>query len=356
MCFHSPSPKFTWALGSHSVVGSIIIDMAKDSTLASAVGVVGVHWDTPEHASETTPLMTKLGKPYWRSENNVCDTAFPKWRNAFDWMVSILDNYVTGRATCTILCPIMHSWSMNWGRHLHGHSEAIEPWSGFFKLGAPFWAQAHITQTTRLGWVYLDGGGSKKILCSSITPTRDVARDSADTISGGSGGEVLIWTAIMSNDAADLTLVIVNQCGANTLDFELAGSLRHLAGARLLVRRTNETDWFAPQPSVSVGRDGTLSLSLAGEAIYSFTTTTTASRLAVTIPPRQPFPLPYTSNFETQGDQQQGPLLDAIYGVFEVNAVPQIYQVDPHYQQNVKALRQVGVCDVHVVPVRPTPF
>jgi len=160
----------------------------------------------------------------------------------------------------------------------------------------------------------------------------------------------------MSNDAADLTLVIVNQCGANTLDFELAGSLRHLAGARLLVRRTNETDWFAPQPSVSVGRDGTLSLSLAGEAIYSFTTTTTASRLAVTIPPRQPFPLPYTSNFETQGDQQQGPLLDAIYGVFEVNAVPQIYQVDPHYQQNVKALRQVGVCDVHVVPVRPTPF
>lgn len=294
--------------------------MARDPSLSAAVGVVGVHSDTPSTAKATTPVLARLNKTYWRSENNVCDTPFPKWENAFAWMVSILDNYVTGRATCTILCPILHSWSMNWGRHLHGHSEAIEPWSGFYKLGAPFWAQAHLTQTTRLGWLFLDGDAKGKISCSGVEGGKPI--DQAPTPLNADG-RVLIWTTVMAPDGEDFTLVIVNQCADVTMRFALAGSIVAHAGKELWVRRSNETDWFAPQPNVSVDSDGTFTVRLAAQTMHSFTTAGGASRLTYEVPRREPAPLPYESQFAGQPDQQQGHRLDAIYGTFEVNPAPE---------------------------------
>ena len=50
---------------------------------------------------------------------------------------------------------------------------APEPWSGFYELGQVFWATAHTTQFTRIGWRYadvghLDGGGTFVSLTDSL--------------------------------------------------------------------------------------------------------------------------------------------------------------------------------------------
>lgn len=105
-----------------------------------------------------------------------------------------------------MLCPFIHGWSQNLGRHNHGESRAMavavgvglsiasssigpppcshlcnrafilirtyrcvrrtaccwtgpayfnDPWSGFYQLGAPFYTQAQMTQFTEIGWRFL---------------------------------------------------------------------------------------------------------------------------------------------------------------------------------------------------------
>jgi hypothetical protein len=73
------------------------------------------------------------------------------------WPRVFIANYVRSRATATILCPIAHSFTWNYGRENHGHAQLVEPWSGYYELGSAFWTQAHFTQFVSPGWTFLDG-------------------------------------------------------------------------------------------------------------------------------------------------------------------------------------------------------
>ena len=94
-----------------------------------------------------------MGKKYWASEDNLIDG--PMWPDgkhdaALDWIDNILWNFIYQNITGTIECPLFHALTQNLGRHNHGSMYFNDPWSGFFELGAPFWAQAQITQLVEI--------------------------------------------------------------------------------------------------------------------------------------------------------------------------------------------------------------
>ena len=62
----------------------------------------------------------------------------------------------------------MHSFTWGFGRQNHGLAQVVQPWSGHYELGSAFWSQGHVTALTRVGWHFLDGGGSGQ-LCSGET-------------------------------------------------------------------------------------------------------------------------------------------------------------------------------------------
>eukprot|EP01046_Picozoa_sp_COSAG06_P028544 COSAG06_NODE_2580_length_6620_cov_7.408373_5_plen_72_part_00 len=64
-----------------------------------------------------------------------------------------------------------------------------DPWSGFYELGAPFWAQAQITQLVEIGWTMLPVGQGSGLLSDGAP-----------------------FVTFVSPDQKDFTIVVRKQC------------------------------------------------------------------------------------------------------------------------------------------------
>jgi galactosylceramidase len=98
---------------------------------------------------------------------------------------------------------------------------------------------------------------------------------------------------------------------------------RGLSRRSLCVWRTTRDDYFARQPDVAPTEDGTVTLSLQPDAIYSLSTTTGQQKGVVAdIPADTPFPLPYSDDFDHYGDPKRWGYLPHytadVCGVFEL--------------------------------------
>ena len=103
----------------------IIDDAAADPELAAAIDAFGIH----AHVLPFAPNQAKVGKPYYNSENDLVDGIMPQWGGTLtpgmSWPKSFLLNYIVANGSATMLCPFIHGWNQNLGRHNHGYVCAI---------------------------------------------------------------------------------------------------------------------------------------------------------------------------------------------------------------------------------------
>ena len=56
-------------------------------------------------------------KMYFNTENDLVDVAAPQWgpsmQASLNWPLAFINNYLMANGTATMLCPAIHSWSMN---------------------------------------------------------------------------------------------------------------------------------------------------------------------------------------------------------------------------------------------------
>jgi len=303
-----------------------------DPELAAAVGFLGLHTADPEGVtigSQTLPD----GVGFWDSEDNVVDGPQPQFEpvpgqpygSGLGWPRVALTNYVRGGATATILCPLMHSWSWNLGRENHGLAQVVEPWSGFAQLGSAFWSQAHLTQLTKVGWRFVDGGGSGEVCDGGEERLAESFRGSGRAAAVSSCD--VVWATLAAPDSSDVTTVAINTGTAHqSLALAFTGAL-YLAAARaspLQVWRTNVTSWFQPgEPVAAPAAQGLpVVVPLPPRSAVSVSTLRTASRATFVSPPRGPAAMPFCSDFGSQAHGEPGRMLSDIFGAFTVETPP----------------------------------
>ncbi len=306
--------------------GDITVALERDKQLTGAVDMIGIHGHDVEGTAgapgwQNITTINPRGLHLWNSEQNLIDGPLPQWepteQNKYGaglgWPRIFITNYIRAGATATILCPITHSFTWNYGRQNHGHSQFVEPWSGHFGLGAAFWSQAHFTQFTRPGWHFLGGAGTGE-RCDSEDSER------CDTV----------WAALtdMSKEAAldatvvpgNLTLVFVHTANKSVkVDLSLGEGFEN--GGQTLARwETVKSHYFQQVESIRIGVRGTVNLTLPGRSVTTLTTLTAAGKHADVSwnPPRKQFPLPWSADFDDQPVGAPGAMLSDVFGAFEV--------------------------------------
>ena len=216
--------------------------------------------------------------------------------------------YVTGCHSATFQWHLISSFYdfLPWSRC--GVAVANEPWSGHYEITAPLWVLAHTTQFAKPGWRYTAHGSGVDML--------------------GLGGSVVTR---VSPDGADFSVVIEKMTtehsacarGSNPsvtiatepVQLVLKGGLLAAAKSKgLHLWRSNLTSGDAegvnPPDSAlfqlitapSIGADGSVTINVCAEEIYTLTTLATGHKgVAAKRPPASaPFPLPFTQNFDDE--------------------------------------------------------
>ncbi len=194
---------------------SIASDIASNSTFASSVSIIGVHYPCQGGdggSADTCPgnsTATGTGKPLWASENGSQDlnTGAPAL------IRSITRGYIDASLTAYINWPLVAAIYPNLPYNTDGLILANQPWSGAYSVGESTWATAQVTQFTAPGWQFLNSGsgylggaesnGSYVSLKSTNgtdystiieTTTATAAQTVNVTVSGGlSTGAVHVW-------------------------------------------------------------------------------------------------------------------------------------------------------------------
>jgi hypothetical protein len=232
------------------------------------------------------------------------------------WPRTILLNYIQGNASATVLCPIMHAWSWQYGRNNHGHAQLVQPWSGHFQLGAPLFGQAQITQFTGVGWRLLPvGSGAALVTDPDLVYATFVAPAQAERQQGDAALPVFSWVAVYA-DAQPLNVTL-----------QLTGFLfppmpREAPVTPMLqLWCTTAQAYMRHMGPVQVTEQGTVHVTLPPRSVCTATSWTAAGN--GTVPAqrqRQPLPLPQMSSFDTQRIGAPGRLLADLYGGWGVQA------------------------------------
>ena len=176
---------------------------------------------------------------------------------------------------------------------------ASTPWSGAYTINPALWGYAHVGQFTKTGWKYLDaasgnltGGGN---FVTMVAP---------------SGGD---FSVIAQTEGAN---------AAQNITFNVTGGL---STGTVSVWRSNATAQFQQQPNVTPA-NGSFTISLDANSIYSITTTTGQQKGATASPAAASFPFPYYETYDHYGNAQSvgyRPYYHAdIAGGFELFARP----------------------------------
>jgi hypothetical protein len=310
--------------GNVKVVGAdsgwgIADDMVKDPAFAASVDIVGAHYPcgylSSSTSCSTTANATATGKPLWASENGSLDIA----GGAPALIRSITRGYIDARMTAYLNWPLIAAIYPNLPFSTVGLAVAGQPWSGSYRTGPSTWATAQVTQFTQPGWHFIDsasgylGGdranGSYVSLKSTNnsdysvileTTTASAAQTQTFTVTGGlSTGTVHVWTT--------------NLGSGNPADS--------------LVHSTDIT------PS-----NGSFTLTLQPNSIYSLTTTTGQGKGTATSPAPSAMALPYSDTFDGYGTGTEAKYLSDMQGSYEVQPC---------------AGGRAGKCVQQMAPVKP---
>ena len=319
----------TKIIASDSGWDPISTDINNDPLLAAAVHGVGTHY--PGMHSSSSAEAT--GKPLWASED---DSTYNNNVGAACWSRVINRNFVLGNMTASINWNLVAAYTKGTQWYRAGLMNALNPWSGAygsqradgtFTAGPMLWATSHTTQFTQPGWLYLPVGAGSGSLPNG---------GSYVTLGGYADGSAT------GDAAADYTIIIEkwssehSSCVRPHLDpypsapemitFQLAGPMlgqvimlnawySHFAFAA-----GDETVEFEQLAPIVVGADGTFSLNVTVDSIFTLSTITTAAKGVPSAPVATPFlfPASWTDDFESYAESSEAAFFADQNGIFEI--------------------------------------
>lgn len=277
----------------------IIEAMNSDAALKEAVYAVGVHYPGYEPylnsgfkkgppTYNSTPAAQQSGKPLWASE------AGPwrgDWKGAEELAKIYNRDYIEGKMTKTEIWSPITSYYDTLPLPGSGVMRANTPWSGYYEVQAALWATAHTTQFAQPGWQYID---------SAIGYLQQ----------GGS------YVTLKSPNRKDYSIIIetVDATASQTATFQVTGGF---STGTVHVWRSNPTSEFLKLADITPV-NGSFTISLDADSIYSLTTTSGQSKGTVVGTGSISFPLPYRDDFESYNPGATPRYFSDQGGIFEI--------------------------------------
>lgn len=249
-------------------------ELATDPELNRAIGIIGNHvtWKgAPEGVSPVPDYVLNSGKPIWDTEEHVYKTGF---LSGIMKVKACNENYIDSKITSTVFWHLISAfYSIEGWYGKHAMALAPSPWSGHYTLCPELWAHAHTCQFTKIGWKYLDGGGSGYLK---------------------SGGSYVTYKA---NNSSHYTIVIETQSATvdQSITFNITGGL---SGGTLSVWKSDSSAMFQRQDDIEPQK-GAFTLTLSANSIYTISTTTGQQKGVHPDPPAEKsFPFPHFENYD----------------------------------------------------------
>ncbi|XP_041669243.1 galactocerebrosidase isoform X2 [Cheilinus undulatus] len=286
--------------GDWSIANSVIVD----SYLNDAVQVIGAHYP-----GTTTVLdALKTQKKLWSSEDY---STFNDEVGGGCWARILNQNYVNGLMTATISWNLVASYyeQLPFGRD--GLMTAQEPWSGNYVVESPIWITAHTTQFTQPGWTYLQTVGHLEKGGSYVALT-----------DGRGNLTVVIETMTHDHSVCIRPPLLPYNVTSQNATFQLKGSFAFIKELQVWQSqfnfKTKKPSFFQKLAPLKL-LDGSFTLNLAEDEVYTLTTLKTGQKgVYPDPPPSAPFPKVYKDDFNVRNPAfSEAPNFADQTGVFE---------------------------------------
>ncbi|XP_005089504.1 galactocerebrosidase isoform X2 [Aplysia californica] len=286
----------------------IATDIQADPALAKIVHAIGCHY--PGTLSDPDAVST--GKQLWASEDY---STFNDDVGGGCWARILNQNYVNGLMTATISWNLIASYYDNLPFYGDGLMTAVEPWSGNYVVETPIWVSAHTTQFAFIGWNYLkhDSGVGKLPKGGSyvglVNPTWTELTIVIETMTHNHSLCVRPPLPAYNVEPQVVTVSLAGKFSSIT-EMNVWYSKLGFDGAKDILFEKKDPIKFV---------NGKAQLSLGLDEVITLTTMTTGQKgVYPEPPPSQPFPLPYTEDFESYSLYEEPFNLAQQSGAYEI--------------------------------------
>ncbi|XP_028250515.1 galactocerebrosidase isoform X2 [Parambassis ranga] len=286
--------------GDWSIANSMLID----PNLNESVEVIGAHYP----GTITVQNALKTQKQLWSSEDY---STFNDEVGGGCWARILNQNYVNGKMTATISWNLVASYYQELPFGRDGLMTAQEPWSGNYVVDSPIWITAHTTQFTQPGWTYLQTVGHLAQGGSYVALTN------------GKGSLTVVIETMTHDHSVCIRppLPHFNVTSQNAT-FQLKGSFASIKELKVWRSqfnfKTKKPSFFEKLTPLTI-KDGSFTLNLAEDEVYTLTTVTTGSKGSYPDPPPSArFPKVYKDDFDVRNPPfSEAPNFADQTGVFE---------------------------------------
>ncbi|XP_039993229.1 galactocerebrosidase isoform X2 [Xiphias gladius] len=286
--------------GDWSIANSTIVDPC----LNDSVEVIGAHYPGTTTVREALETQKKL----WSSEDY---STFNDEIGGGCWTRILNQNYVNGHMTATISWNLVASYyeELPFGRD--GLMTAEEPWSGNYVVESPIWITAHTAQFTQPGWTYLQTVGHLAQGGSYVALT-----------DGKGNLTVVIETMTHDHSACIRPPLPPFNVTFQNATFQMKGSFASIKELQVWRSqfnfKTKKPSFFEKLTPLKL-LDGSFTLNLAEDEVYTLTTITTGQRGTYPDPPPSArFPKVYKDDFNVRNSPfSEAPDFADQTGVFE---------------------------------------
>ncbi|KAM6918059.1 galactocerebrosidase-like [Lycodopsis pacificus] len=310
-------------IASDSLWEPVVQSLLLDPELSRAVDVIGAHYPGTSSVKEALKTQKKL----WSSEDY---STFNDEVGGGCWARILNQNYVNGLMTATISWNLVASYYKDLPFSRDGLMTAEEPWSGSYVVESPIWITAHTTQFTQPGWSYLHTVGH-------------LAQGGSYVALTDCKGNLTVVIETMTRDHSVCIrppLPPFNVTSQNAT-FHLQGSFASIKELQVWRSqfnfKTKKSSFFETLMLRIPLFDGSFTLELAEDEVYTLTTMTTGQKGSYPdSPPSARFPKVYKDHFNVRNPPfSEAPDFAEQTGVFEYY----INMTDPG--PHVFTLRQV---------------
>jgi len=273
-----------------------------NSNWAAVMDIIGAHYPCgnwpPTTGGATTCVpnghtaAVQTGKPMWQSEGGALD-----YEQGAGYVIrSIVRGYVDGGMVEYNNWPIIAALYPNLVYPTQGLIWADQPWSGWYSVGATTAVLGQVAQFTQPGWTFTNGGYLQ------------------GTESDGT------YMTLKSTNGTDYSTIIetTTASASQTVTFNVSGGL---STGTMYVWATNlgsssQSNWMVQQSSITPV-NGSFSLTLQPNYVYSITTTTGQGFGTTTSPTSSVMSLPYSDTFAGYPTGSTATYVSQIQGDFQ---------------------------------------